>query len=256
MQKINRGAANTLSDWNRTYAVSIKIDGQNILELIQKDRDLSQPPKTSDLFRDKTELKNFFKGHLLKNIPEDKKDTACEEMMNIMHQGALQSPVSAAALRCVTQKSNGEISISDYRKNINIGGKDMPAQQRELNFSSTRDGFRVQEVLVQKSLEYTILSDDRAGEIIAPDDNSEYVFKAQGTINVDFSGSPSSPNIKLENNTISFGSKLASDLLEDRNFLQKFIDTLKNVFGYNKVENLSGNMNEPDNKQTTPLSLK
>ncbi|MBI2785422.1 MAG: hypothetical protein HYX60_03590 [Legionella longbeachae] len=241
LNNISQAEANIVQDWNRVDAGPVTINGKSIQEILKSDRNLEELPESGSLFNNEDELKIFFRKHLAKNIREEDKDTVVEQMMRFLHQGALQTPVSAAAYTHLSKIEGNNLEPCDARYKDD---KNVPGQHRMLNFIATETGFKVQEILTQNKMTYNI-NDVRATEIVAPDPGKEYIYKAQGTISIDFSKNPSAPNIEVESSTISFGSKQVEKLLDQRGVLDKFIDTIKNIFGYNKVENLSKVEEEP-----------
>lgn len=224
----------TFQDWNRLDAGPVRINGVEVKELVRIDRGLTEAPATDKLFKNEAELNDFFNKHLLKNLPSttideiNQKKSALYYTFGIMHQGALLAPVTAAAAVQITQNSDfGPVSASN---------EDPDAQTRELNIVTTSTGFKVQEISIQRKMAYGMNSEN-AGEDIKPDPGHKYIYKAQGTFDVNFSKAPSE-RIKIESNAIDFGNKQVEKVLDIRTFLQKFIDGIVSIVGRYQIANL------------------
>lgn len=248
LSDINRNDSNIVEDWNRVDAGPVTINGRSIQDLLKEDRNVSELT-AGQLFANKDELKAFFIKHLLKHLNPEKQDAAVVEMMKFLHQGALQCPVSSASFFHFKD---------DILQPVDARNKDkgVPGQIRELNFVATESGFKVQEILTQNRLAYNINAGDLAGDFVLPDPGNTYVYKAQGTINIDFSQDPSKPKIDVENSTISFGNEKIEQMLDARTFLQKFIDVVKSIFGYNEVENLATVEFDPENEPSCGVGFR
>jgi hypothetical protein len=104
-----------------------------------------------------------------------------------------------------------------------------------VNIVTTSTGFKCQEFVDLPNM----LSPD--GNKMKPVDKN-YVLKAQGTIDIDFSKSSendSKPTIAIESNTISFGNPDIQKLLDKRNLAEIILDFFKNLIGLNTIEKLA-----------------
>ena len=228
--KINDGDNNVVEDWNRLDGGPMYINGTPIKELIGK----ANPP----YFNKEEELKTFFKEHLLKHLSlkreEEIKILNC--LMNTLHQGGLLNPVSASALAAINGHAELGIGMLDARFNVGQEEKDkkVPAQVREVSFTTTPNGFIIQEILTQNKM-----LDMVNANVIEPDLNQNFVFQAQAELGVDLKNIQNGkPQIILENNFIRFGNKEVQAKLDNRNFLQKFWDAVRNILGLNTSQKI------------------
>ncbi len=80
--------------------------------------------------------------------------------------------------------------------------------------------------------------------ILKPEENKGYIIKAQGIIDVDFSQNSNEPSIGVESNTIDFGHSALRAKVDSRSLTQIIIDFFKDIFGLNKVVDISPNPEE------------
>ncbi|KTD06495.1 putative esterase with patatin domain protein [Legionella gratiana] len=201
---ISNGDNNILRDWCRVDAGPVNINGESIQKIIQEDKRLHDLPTSEELFSNTDELKAFFKNKLLKNIAEEQKESVANELMEIFHQGGVLNPVCSAAFRYMHELG---YPPADAR---NIDEEDIPAQRREINFTLTEKGFKIQEIVTQNRVN----SLENIEAAIKPDKGQSYVYKAQSTLNIDCSKLPL--DIKVESNTILFGNKMIENLIKEK----------------------------------------
>jgi hypothetical protein len=225
---------NLLLDWCRLDEAPIYINGVSVQEILVQERKLASYPVGSEMFLDLEQLKAFLKSHLLKNLPTELQNPALEVLINTLHQGNWQRPVSSAAYGCIDTASEGKLGPVDARKNE----PGDPAQKRSTHFVTTPNGFTLQENVTQYKCIYSILADNKAGDIVVPDPGKKYIYQAQATIDIDFRQKVNAesrwPDIRLLNNAISFGNKAIEKMIDKRSFGQKVLDVIKNIFGRNK----------------------
>jgi hypothetical protein len=189
VEKINQGPASILHDWKRLQEWKVTIDGKPIKELLPKEL------HTVKSFDDDT-LKAFIMEHILKNIPEtdNQRKGAYTKIRPYFHQGGLLHPVTSAAALCVMAKRLAPNSD----------------QVREINIRTTTDGFEIQEILTQKTITNPTKEIHGEPEILKPDHQGTYVYKAQGTIDINFNASSSEGlpfKLTVLSNTISYGNE-------------------------------------------------
>ncbi len=228
---------NILQDWNRLDGSPIYIDGRRVQDIIKEEKNLKVEPAGDKLFASMEELKDFLIRNLLRNVPNDIKEDAVEILMEMLHQGNLQRPVSSAAYSLLDEKSDHTIGPFDVRQNK---PNDL-AQERSTEFKLTANGFQVRENLTQYKCGYNITHPEKAGEEILPDAGKKFVYKAEAIIDLNFSYDHNLkegrwPAIKLLNNSISYGNKQIQSLLDERTFFEKVVDMFKTLFRVNATE--------------------
>ncbi len=176
-------------------------------------------------------LSTFFSDVILSDYLGDNKAAAVNTLLTSFHQGGLLHPVSAGMAHTLHGEGFGA-SASDSPKQVNI--------------QTNKKGFVVQEVYTVKKCNLEITASEELQAkfedwVIEPDNGNDYVLQAQATINVSFKND-GSLNTKVINQGISYGSEYVEEIADQRNWLSKLIDLLKNIFGQNSVENLA----EPD----------
>ena len=209
---IAKDGAQALADWNRLAVGSVYINGVTLEELVRVDRGLAELPASEKMFETTEQLSAFLSKYLLKNLPTNtvddvlRKRTALDYTMRIMHQGGLIAPITAEA--------NVHISGNTDYGLMTATSSGPKTQTRELNLLITATGFNVQEISTQYRMIH--VRGDLEMQFIDPDPGSDYVYKAQGTFNVDFSQDPSNPTLKTLSNTIDFGNKMIEDKLSEK----------------------------------------
>jgi hypothetical protein len=231
---INQACANPVEDWKRLNWESTIINGRKLSEIFEE---LGFARENID----KELLGRFFRDVILKDYTGDK-DKASAVLFTSFHQGGLLHPVSAGmALVLKDQEFGAGASEKDNTKEVHI--------------KTSAIGFTIQEIYtVKKCLPSVLASDDfneKFPDGILPDDENDYVFQAQATMDVSFQDGNEAPIVNVKNNTINFGSNYVKNIADNRSWLYTFIDFLKNLFGTNKVENLAA-----PNEENTKLELK
>ena len=182
-------------------------------------------------FETHEDVKSFFIKVILKDLdPTIDKESVASYLMTSFHQGGLMYPVSgplAMVSKIITPGSNDE----------NI--------EKQINIVTTARGFKVQELFTSKK--YTVAPDapdylhKAADELdqIFPDPGNDYVVKAGGTIDLDFSRHDQNPDMTVEASSISYGNAAVQSVLDIRHFGHKIIDFFKNILGLNSIKDIS-----------------
>lgn len=204
--------------------------------------------KNYNNFSQKEDVLRFFEEVLLKDmqsVSNSQKTEIINYLEKTFHQGGFMYPVSAP-FSVAMQEYNADLDI--YDKYATVGDMDM-----RFNIQTTPNGFKVQEIT---GVKFLLGTPDTSGEKMAdenfrinPDVGNDYVVKLEGTVDIDFSKNTSSPTVTVESNSISYGSKAMQERLDKRGLGQMIVDFFKNIFGLNKVQDLSDKFAEK-NKQT------
>ncbi|WP_019216334.1 hypothetical protein [Legionella tunisiensis] len=125
-----------------------------------------------------------------------------------------------------------------------------------INIVTNKTGFKIQELTTVKDL--IIGNPLVAGKMkvdlenprLLPQKGFDYVIKAAGTINMDFSNSGKEPSITVENNMISFGHPELAKRMDKRNFGQVIVDFFRNILGFNQVKDISPKTEQLKEKQS------
>lgn len=189
-------------------------------------------------FESKELVTQFFEEVILEDFQgsDAQKKGAVDYLSNAFHQGGLLKPVSSAiATQLFVDEKNenhGIPMVSEY--NINI--------------QTTQRGFVIQELCSYNSV-LTNAQDKLLGNFVnaeggqiqlhVQDDTFKPLIKAEGTIEVDFSKCQNNPFLTVKSNTIEINHPGLAKHADKRNFLQKFIDGFKALFGLNKVEHIA-----------------
>lgn len=235
---VNSGHNNILSDWNRLDAGLVQINGHPIQTIIT-------PNKDGVFFNTLEELKTFFKDHLLYKLNNNQKDAALDYIMNVLHQGGLQNPLTAAIYHHCNNK-NSTLQPVDARNKVN----GVPGQYRSSSFNATETGFNVSESLTQNRLAYNINAGEKAGEFLLPDDGYDFVFKAESKLNVSWAPDSSNPTITIDTIGTTFGSAVAQSIFDERWLFQTWIDNAWYYAGYNSIDDATDNDNQSPNKSS------
>ncbi len=238
----HRGRNNILSDWQRAIDsewVSFKING----------KPLSEYSKKYNAFKTESDLKTFFQDILLSQFPEEKKKEVLAYLMTSFHQGGLMYPVSSALGACFSEVDPEKQTNSKY------GILRDSTLTHEIGIVTTATGFKVQEFCTAG--EMLIYSGTSMSHLVTdwdpnlkPDRGHDYIIKAQGVIDIDFSQSSDEPSIGVESNTIDFGHHALKARLDARSFTQILIDFFKNILGLNQVAEITPNSEDPSQENT------
>ena len=232
----NTGSNNILADWQRAIKsdyVVIKINGKLLSEYsIQYNN-----------FEDKGDLIKFFNEVLLLQLSENKRQDVSNYLMTSFHQGGLMYPVSSALRNCMREidPKTGEDCEYGALKDLTL--------KHQIAIVTTSSGFKVQEfceageVIIYEGTSMSHLVSD-SEPTLKPEENKGYIIKAQGIIDVDFSQNSNEPSIGVESNTIDFGHSALRAKMDSRSLTQIIIDFLKDIFGLNKVVDISPNPEE------------
>ena len=227
----NTGSNNILADWQRAIKsdyVVIKINGKLLSEYSIKYNN----------FTEEGDLINFFNEVVLSQLPENKRQGVSDYLMTSFHQGGLMYPVSSALRNCMREIDPLTGKDSEY------GALKDTTLKHQIAIVTTSSGFKVQEfceageVIIYEGTSMSHLVSDSA-PILKPEENKGYIIKAQGIIDVDFSKNSNAPSIGVESNTIDFGHSALRAKVDSRSLTQIIIDFLKDIFGLNKVFDIS-----------------
>lgn len=112
-----------------------------------------------------------------------------------------------------------------------------------LNIKTHSNGFTVQEQYTVRQCNLKNIArkelQDRFPDMIGPDPGKEYVLQAQGTVEVAFNPGQPSMGYKVINQGISYGNSFVQSKADKRNWLEKFVDYFKTIFGANSVPNIA-----------------
>ncbi|OGT46586.1 MAG: hypothetical protein A3E83_07240 [Gammaproteobacteria bacterium RIFCSPHIGHO2_12_FULL_41_20] len=228
------GSNNILADWNRG-AEEITINGESVASIRRRELGAALVTRKGELFDTMQELKTFFKRYLLQYVAEKNRNAALEYLMSALHQGGLLHPVGFAVYKCITDAkycSPGEGSNPIYRNSsgelyyVQSGKNPLSPFDERVNsrttytaFITTSSGFNVQEKVTQNVL----YSMDDLEKVIGPDAGHSFVFAAQATLAVRFTGKPK-PTVTIENATISYGNKAVKKVLDQRSRPRKWLE--------------------------------
>ena len=231
---INRpdtGSNNILADWQRainSVDVVIKINGKPLSEYSIKYK----------RFEEEVDLKNFFKEVVLSQLPENKRQEVLDYLMKSFHQGGLMYPVSSALRNCMREIDPIKQTDAEY------GALRDSTLKHQIAIVTTSSGFKVQEfceageVIIYSGTSMSHLISE-GNPILKPEENKDYIIKAQGIIDVNFSQNSEEPSIGVVSNAIDFGHSALRAKLDSRSLTQIIIDFLKDIFGLNKVFDIS-----------------
>ena len=219
ISKANTGQAALAADWSRESAQGrMKINGIPIIEYVAK----------YNGFQKEENVESFFKEVILKDMTsanEIQKSQMIDFLKKTFHQGGYMYPVSSPIAVSIPGATVGEMDIS-------------------INVVTTKTGFKIQEFTKIKDL--LVFPDfmeknniDKFNPRIYPENGADYVIKAQGTINFDFSKSADKPTIEIESNTISYGHSIIKNTMDNRHLGQVIMDFFKNVLGLNQIKDIS-----------------
>lgn len=232
----NTGSNNILADWQRAIKsdyVVIKINGKPLSEYSIKYNN----------FKEEGDLINFFNEVVLSQLPENKRQGVSDYLMKSFHQGGLMYPVSSALRNCMREID--PLTGKDFE----YGALRDSTLKHQIAIVTTSSGFKVQEfceageVIIYQgtSMSHLVSACD---PILKPEENKGYIIKAQGIIDVDFSQNSNEPSIGVESNTIDFGHSALRAKVDSRSLTQIIIDFFKDIFGLNKVVDISPNPEE------------
>ena len=257
---ITVGSTNIVKDWNRLVARgSAFINGKPLSELAQPY--MIKEEGGAPVFENVEAVKSFFSSVLLQGLKPSKRDSAISFLETSLHQGGLMYPVSAPFASFADEIVKG-LQPAALGKQVS----------KKVNFVTTDNGFKVQEIYQANEFRAPMSADlpdsgfpqalkDVMTEDyeILPDIGNSFVVKAHATVDIDFSTSSSAPDIMVESNTISYGNSAIAKTLDTRSFGQIIKDFFKNMFGANKVKDLSENIdinndinNEQEQHQNSP----
>jgi hypothetical protein len=245
INKPNTGSNNILADWQRAINndyVEIKINGKFLFEYSKKYND----------FKEDGDLINFFNKVVLSpQLSEEKRQEVSGYLMKSFHQGGLMYPVSSAIRNCMR-----EIDPLT-REDCEYGALRDSTLKHQIAIVTTSSGFKVQEfcqageVLIYPGTSMSHLVSE-SDPILKPEENKGYIIKAQGIIDVDFSKNSNDPSIGVESNTIDFGHSALRAKVDSRSLTQIIIDFLKDIFGLNKVFDISPKPEpEPESEESS-----
>jgi hypothetical protein len=230
---------NILADWNRTDPryTPVKIDGVLIQDLVKQERHLTEVP--DPLFPDMKSLEDFLRDNLLKNVKQHSKEDALKVVMNNLHQGRWQRPMTAAAFEVISAETNYEIGPMDAKRNTPAnaekGTEEYICQLRNSNFNTTATGFEIDDEVVQTRCAYT--QGDNAGEEIEPDAGKDFVYKGKVKLDLDFSqkldDNQAWPRVVMAEQSMEFGSKVVEKYFDKpgkKNFLSAVMDYIVGMF--------------------------
>lgn len=223
--EVNQGNANITADWSRLDWDNTFINGEKLSSVM----DAHEISKNALGEKQAAEvLKDFFSNAILLDYKDSNKEQALETLMKSFHQGGLLHPVSAGMSHVFATQGFGP-SARDSPKQVNI--------------KTTSNGLVLQEVYTVKKCNLEITATDELNSrfedsVIKPDVGKHFVLKAQATIDISFE-KDGKLNTKISNQGISYGNKFVKNIADKRNWLSKFIDGLKNIFGKNAVKDIS-----------------
>lgn len=193
---------------------------------------------------DQDKLETFFKEILLSKLSDRAKlPEIVGYLMTVFHQGGLFFPVTSALQDCLKE---GTSAAADKP----FAMFDANTLFRTINIVSTPTGFKIQETLKVNTLmvdpssafakENFEVTQNTPMFPLQPDKGEkDYVIKAQGTLNLDFSDDIPPLNIPVESNTIDYGNKAIKKALDKRSWTQVIMDFVRNLTGQNKVQDLA-----------------
>ncbi len=152
-------------------------------------------------------------------------------LLSSFHQGGLLHPVSAGMFHVFSKEEFGPGAHSDDNK-------------KQVHIKTTNTGFTLQEIYTVNKCKVSLTASNEfltnfPDGVILPDSGNTFIFQAQATMDVSFQEGNPAPIVHVKNNTINFGSNYVKNIADTRSWLNTFVDFLKNLFGTNKVENLS-----------------
>lgn len=235
-----------MADWARAIqSQQVTLNGIKPTSLHEERRQLSDDVLT------KTDIQDFFKEKILCKLPDTHKMSAVAYLMTSFHQGGLLYPVSASYTALV--KNNAQ-------QGLVTATSDRGKLSKSIHIVSTTTGFKIQELYTVNQVlvppldqndplsvdVYNRLKPNESG-VVSPDRTSDYVFKAEATVEIDFSQNPSNPSVNIKSSMITYGNKALERLCDKRGFKEYLMDFLKNLVGLNKVQDLSvvPNQDEP-----------
>jgi hypothetical protein len=193
---------NILADWNRLRDMVVIIDGVELNDL------LGNPPPDVPYFDNTKELKDFFKAHLIPGFElegtaeeiKKKSDALLAQLMLSMHQGALLHPATVA-------------SAFYFSKNSPlILGQGEGDQDRAISLITNSSGFTIQEIVTQKLIKNP---DDYHSSIVS-DDGKEFVFRALIKLKVKLDPTETHPSVIGYETEIDYGSKVIQEMMDKR----------------------------------------
>lgn len=243
LNDINLGDNNILADWERGLKPNplqiIRINGLLLKDIVAQGH---------YQFTNLEDLKVFFKEVILAKATFDEayKDSIINDhLIKSFHQGGYLNFLSAAMTIFVAS----EIPLVNLGTNSNL--------HREIDITSTKDGFKTQELFISKRMHINIddpsnpehlkfLGDQGVPESLKKlvgsegalefaADSEKYIIKGSATIAVNFLQNPQKPDIIIENNYISYGIPELKKILDTRNPLEILIDFFRNILGLNAV---------------------
>jgi hypothetical protein len=221
----NTGEANLQKDWFRAASYEdypININGVPLKEIADKFNKFEKEENVLDFF-EKVILKDF-KGDA------EQKEEAIDYLKKTFHQGGLLYPVTSALATELKDKNGDRMcTLSDHYR------------YSEVNIVTTNNGFKVQEYseanallpLSEKVMKYA-----PEGKIY-PQSGKENIIKAEATIAIDFSKDSRKPSLTVESNHMEILHEGLKNHLDNRNLGQKIVDFFKDIFGLNKVKDIS-----------------
>lgn len=197
---------------------------------------LSNIAKAYNQFKSQDDVMNFFKEIILKDFTgtPEQKTQAYTYLTKTFHQGGLLYPVSAAL-------------ATSFKMSEDVFIVPVPTRQK-VNIQTSVSGFSVQELCSSAKIflhdeEDTLglwhLANEPWG--IRSVDESEELIVAEGTVSVDFSKTPKHPTLTVLSNKIEVkhADPLLAKYIDNRHWLQKFIDNLKKLLGWNNVSEIA-----------------
>ncbi len=223
--KVNQGAANITADWQRLNWNNTFINGE-FLSTVMKRHEISKE-LLSEKKSDET-LKDFFSKAILSDYTGKNKEQALETLMKTFHQGGLLHPVSAGMSHVFAGEGFGPSALDSLK---------------QVNINTTSNGFVVQEIYIVKKCNLEITAPQELTSkfedcVIKPDSGKDFVLKAQAMVDVSFE-KDGKLNTKVLSQGISYGNSFVQNIADKRNWMSKFIDALKNIFGLNAVKDIS-----------------
>lgn len=197
---------------------------------------LSNIAKAYNQFKSQDDVIRFFNEIILKDFTgtKEQKVQANKYLTTTFRQGGLLYPVSSALARSFLMPDG-------------VGIIPVPARQK-VNIQTSVSGFSVQELCScakislrdsDNTLNLMHLANDDG--IIKSEDESDELIVAEGTVSVDFSKTPEHPSLTVLSNKIEVkhADPLLAKYIDNRHWLQKFIDTLKKLLGWNNVSEIA-----------------
>lgn len=247
---VSTAKADVPSDWRRSCSGVVNINGVPLSNLAAK----------FNSFAKEDDVLDFFEKEILKDFTgnENQKKEAVDYLKISFHQGGLLFPVAATLATEIKNKKGGPIGT--------IGNQDF---NNVVNIKTTTSGFKIQEycdvqrvkVLPSDENPLSQYSEDSESQYVNPEKGKKSVIKAEATIAIDFSKDSKNPFLTIESNHMNIMHAGLKSHLDNRSFGQKIADFFKNLFGLNRVRDISSqdhsrHNNELENDNDDPYELR